>query len=165
LEVVVDRLVLGQGGAQMRWPRIRTRSRTLRRKVPTTRSRVAFIAEPDGGAHDRCAGGLEDGVERDREVEPRSRIRYLKPGTAPGSRARLRACCTIHSLVAGVMPPRCIRQVPCSMSTNTHSCVSSAVPTRKVDGQDPGGLVVQELQPRRLGRRRAIFHKHDHFFS
>jgi len=40
------------------------------------------------------------------------------------------ACCTVRSPVGwAVMPPRCIRRVPCSMSTSTCSLVSDTVST------------------------------------
>ncbi len=45
-------------------------------------------------------------------------------------KARLRACCTVHSPVGlAVTPPRCIRRVPCSMNTRTCSLLSSTVST------------------------------------
>ena len=45
-------------------------------------------------------------------------------------RARLRACCTVHSPVGfAVTPPRCIRRVPCSMNTRTCSLLRSTVST------------------------------------
>ena len=40
---VVVHLVFGQDGTQMGLPRISTRSRRLRRRVPTRRSQIAFI--------------------------------------------------------------------------------------------------------------------------
>jgi hypothetical protein len=65
------------------------------------------------------------------KLEPRSRIRNRKsPDRWPGSRARLRACYTVHCPVGwGVTPPRCIRRVPCSMNTSTYSRFRSTVST------------------------------------
>ena len=77
---------------------------------------------------------------------------------SPSPRARLRACCTVHSPVGlAVTPPRCIRRVPCSMNTRTYSLFSSTVSTcRKAGCEDPGCLGVQELPPgrARTARRR-----------
>jgi hypothetical protein len=58
---------------------------------------------------------------------------------SPRVRARLRACCTVHSPVGfAVTPPRCIRRVPCSMNTRTYSLFSSTVSTcRKSTAVDP----------------------------
>ena len=42
----------------------------------------------------------------------------MSPNRSPRLRARLRACCTVHSPVGlEVTPPRCIRRVLCSMNT------------------------------------------------
>jgi hypothetical protein len=75
----------------------------------------------DGADQDPGAGGLEDGVERGGEVDPRSRIRNLVSSNRwPRLRDRFRACCTVRSPVGlAVTPPRCIRRVPCSMNTRT----------------------------------------------
>jgi hypothetical protein len=65
----------------------------------------------------------------------------------------------LHRPLAGgfaVTPPRCIRRVPCSMNTRTCSLLNSTESTcRKADGQDPGGLGVQELPPGRARAARA----------
>jgi len=55
------------------------------------------------------------------KFDPRSRIKNLVlSNRSPRVRARLRACCTVHSPVGfAVTPPRCIRRVPCSMNTST----------------------------------------------
>ena len=65
------------------------------------------------------------------KFDPRSRIRNLMlPNRSPRVRARLRACCTVHSPVGfAVTPPRCIRRLPCSMNTSTYSLFSSTVST------------------------------------
>ena len=89
------------------------------------------------------------------KFDPRSRITNLMSwNRSPRLRARLRACCTVHSPVGfAVTPPRCIRRVPCSINTRTYSLFSSTVSdVQEVDGEDPGGLGVQELPP---GRARA----------
>jgi len=91
----------------------------------------------DGADQDPGAGGLEDGIERGGEVRatvaeqnlPRSRSRNLMSSNRRSRvRARLRACCTVHSPVGfEVTPPTCIRRVPCSMNTRTYSRLSSTV--------------------------------------
>jgi hypothetical protein len=65
------------------------------------------------------------------KFDPRSRITNLMSSNrSPKLRARLRACCTVHSPVGlAVTPPRCIRRVPCSMNTRTYSLLRSAVST------------------------------------
>jgi hypothetical protein len=65
------------------------------------------------------------------KFDPRSRIRNRKfSNRSPRVRARLRACCTVHSPVGfAVTPPRCIRRVPCSMNTSTYMRFSSTVST------------------------------------
>jgi hypothetical protein len=56
--------------------------------------------------------------------------RSPKLNRSPKLRARLRACCTVHSPVGfAVTPPRCIRRVPCSMNTRTCSLLRSTVST------------------------------------
>ncbi len=87
------------------------------------------------------------------KVGPRSRIRNRKSSDrSPGFRARLRACCAVHAPVGcAVTPPRCIWRVPCSINTSTYSRASRTVSTcmQEVHAQNPGGLGVQELPPRR----------------
>ncbi len=65
------------------------------------------------------------------KFDPRSRIRNLTSSNrSPRLRARLRACCTVHSPVGfAVTPPMCIRRVPCSMNTRTYSLLRSTVST------------------------------------
>jgi hypothetical protein len=63
------------------------------------------------------------------KFDPRSRIRNLMSSDRSlRPRARLRACCTVHSPVGfAVTPPMCIRRVPCSMNTSTYMRYSSTV--------------------------------------
>ena len=64
-------------------------------------------------------------------------------------RARLRACCAVHSPVGcAVTPPRCIRRLPCSMNTrDVQSLEQHGVHVQQVDRDDPGCLGVQKLPP------------------
>jgi hypothetical protein len=106
----------------------------------------------DSGLQDPGAACLEDGVEDRVKFDPRSRIKNrICSNRSPRARARLRACCTVHSPVRfAVTPPRCIRRVPCSMNTRTYSRFSSTVSTcKKSTARIPGGLGVQELPPGR----------------
>ena len=68
---VVVHLVLGQDGVQMGLPRISTRSRVSRRRVPTRRSQIAFIRGAWTAVRTILVpAGLEDGVEGGGEVHP-----------------------------------------------------------------------------------------------
>ena len=122
----------------------------------------------DGGLQDRGAGGLEDGVEQAVKLEPRSRIRNRKsPDRSFRSRARLRACCTVHGPIGcEVTPPRDIRRVPCSMNTSTYSRLSSTVSTcRRSTARIPAARACRNCRhvgsERRSGgsMRGAGFHK------
>ena len=59
------------------------------------------------------------------KFDPRSRMRNLMSSNRSSRvRARLRACCTVHSPVGlAVTPPRCIRRVPCSHSNHCGAIV------------------------------------------
>jgi hypothetical protein len=58
------------------------------------------------------------------KFDPRSRSRNLMSSNrSPRARARLRACCTVHSPVGlSVNAAEVLRRVPCSMNTRTYSC-------------------------------------------
>jgi hypothetical protein len=74
-----------------------------------------------GGAHDRDAGGLENGIEGSSEV--RSAVADQEPEVREPLaevQGEVAACCTVQSPVGWVVtPPTCIRRVPCSMNTST----------------------------------------------
>ena len=72
-------------------------------------------------------------------------------------RARLRACCTVHSpLGLAVTPPRCIRRVPCSMNTRTYSLLGSAVSTcRKSTARIPAAWACRNCRQAGPDRRGA----------
>ena len=153
-------LVLGQDGAQVRPVQDQGPVRTSRRKVPIRRSQSADQALADRvhprrlhrDTHDGGAGGLKDGIEGAVKFQPLSRIRQrTSPNRSPRSRARLRVCWTVHALVGcAVTPPRCIQRVPCSMNTRHEQPFQQhRVNVQEVNGQDSGGLGVQELPPRR----------------
>jgi hypothetical protein len=118
---VVVHLVFGQHGAQM--PLAEDQH-----AVPELAAQGADEAladrvharNLDGGAQDPGAGGLEDRVERAGEVRPAIADEELDVlERSSRVRARLRACCTVHSPVGfAVTPPRCIRRLPCSMNTS-----------------------------------------------
>ena len=80
----------------------------------------------------------------------------MSSNRSPRVRARLRACCTVHSPVGlEVTPPRCIRRVPCSMNTKTYRRVSSTVSTcRKSTARIPAAWVCRNCRhvgPERRG--------------
>ena len=91
------------------------------------------------------------------KFDPRSRIRNLMSSNRSSKlRARLRACCTVHSPVGfAVTPPRCIRRVPCSMNTRTYSLLRSTVSTcRKSTATIPAAWACRncrQLGPERRG--------------
>ena len=108
------------------------RSSSSRRRVPTRRSQIAFIR----GAWTAVRRILvpvawKTASNEAVKFDPRSRIRNrMSPNRSQRVRARLRACCTVHSPVGlAVTPPRCIRRLPCSMNTRTYSLLSSTVST------------------------------------
>ena len=75
----------------------------------------------------------------------------------PRVRARLRACCMVHSPVGfAVTPPRCIRRVPCSMNTRTCSLLRSTVSTcRKSTATSPAAWACRNCRQPGPGRRCA----------
>ena len=95
----------------------------------------------------------------------------MSSNRSPRVRARLRACCTVHSPVGlAVMPPRCIRRVPCSMNTSTYMRFSSTVSTcRKSTARIPVAWACRNCRhvgPARRGAgsmpaARRIFHTVD----
>jgi hypothetical protein len=113
----------------------------------------------DGGAQDLVPAAWETASNEAVKFGPRSRIRNLVPSSRSSRpRERLRACCTVHSPVGlAVTPPRCIRRVLCSMKyQDVDALQQHGVHVQEVDGEDPGGLGVQELPPGRVrtARRR-----------
>jgi hypothetical protein len=80
----------------------------------------------------------------------------MSSNRSPRVRARLRACCTVHSpLGCAVTPPRCIRRVPCSMNTSTYMRFSSTVSTcRKSTARIPAAWACRNCRhvgPERRG--------------
>ena len=113
-------------------PRTRLRSRNSRRRVPIRRSQVAFIRGAWTAVCKILALAAWKTASKEQvKFEPRSRIRNRKSSDrSPRFRARLRACCTVHSPAGwAVTPAGCIRRVPCPMNTRTYSLVSSTVST------------------------------------
>jgi len=128
--VVVD-LVLAQDGAQVRRAEDQHAVEEFAAQGAGEASAGRGPARSlEGGAHDPGAGGLEDGVGERVKFDPRSRIRNLMSSDrSPRLRARLRACCTVHSPAGRAeTPPRRIRRVPCPVNTRTYSLFSSTVP-------------------------------------
>src|SRR5450755_298557 len=108
------------------------RSRSSRRRVPTRRSQVAFMRGAWTAVRRILVPAAWKTASKDEvKFDPRSRIRNLMSSNRSSRlRARLRACCTVHSPVGfAVTPPRCIRRVPCSMNTRTCSLLRSTVST------------------------------------
>ena len=119
---VVVRLVFGQDGAQV----------CLAEDQDTVEDFAAQGADEafagcvharrlDGGAQDRGAGGLEDGVEGRSEV--RSAVADQEPDVLePLAETEGEVAGLLNGPLAGgmwVTPPRCIRRLPCSMKTRT----------------------------------------------
>jgi len=129
---VVMLLVFGQCGAQVSL--VQDQGPVEKLPAQGTDEALADRVHPrrqHGRAHDGGPGGLEDGIERRGEVRAAVTDQEPEvPNRSPRSRARLRACCTVHSPVGwAVTPPRCILWVPCSMNTSTYSLVSATVST------------------------------------
>ena len=141
------------------------RSRSSRRRVPIRRSQVAFIRGA-WTALTRIPVPVAWNTASNEAVkfEPRSRIRNLMSSNrSPRLRARLRACCTVHSPVGwAVTPPRCIRRVPCSINTSTYSLFSSTVSTcRKSTARIPAAWACRncrQVGPARRGPDRCPRH-------
>ena len=93
-----------------------------RRRVPARCSQIAFMR----GAWTAVRRFLapvpwKTASNEAVKFDPRSRSRNLMPSNRRSRvRARLRACCAVHSLAGlAVTPQRYIRRVPCSMNTRT----------------------------------------------
>ena len=87
---------------------------------------------------------------------PRPRIRNVNlPDRWSRLKARLRACCTVHSPVGlAVTPPGCIRRVPCSMNTRTCSLFSVTVSAcRKSAARIPAAWACRTCPQLGPGRR------------
>jgi len=130
-----------------------TRSRSSRRRVPARRSQVAFMRGAWTAVRRIVAPAASKTASNEAvKLEPRSRIRNRKFSNRSSSvRARLRACWTVHALVGcAVTPPRLH---PAGAVFDEHQYVQPfqqhCVNVEEVDGQDPRGLGVQELAPRR----------------
>jgi hypothetical protein len=134
------------------------RSRSSRRRVPTSRSQIAFMR----GAWTAVRRTLVPAAWKTApnaavKFDPRSRIRNLTSSNrSPKLRARLRACCTVHSPVGlAVTPPMCIRRLPCSMNTRTCSLLRNTVSTcRKSTATTPAAWACRncrQLGPERRG--------------
>ena len=104
----------------------------------------------NSGAQDRDASGLEDRIERGREVgaavtdqEPEAREPLIQ---IQGQVAGL-----LHSPCAGRVRGDAAQVHPAGAVLNEYQYVQSPqqdrVNVQEVDGQDPGGLGVQELAP------------------
>jgi hypothetical protein len=101
-------------------PRISARSRSSRRRVPTSRSRCARSWSRRPGRRQRWREVRFAVADQELNASNRS----------PKPRARLRACCTVHSPVGlAVTPPMCIRRLPCSMNTRTYNLLRNTVST------------------------------------
>ena len=106
----------------------------------------------DGGPPDRGAGGLEDGVGRSREVgaavadqepealEPLAESQGQVPGLLGGPRAG-----GVRGDAAQVHPAGVVLDEHQHVQPFQQDCVN----VQEVNGQDPVGLGVQELPPRR----------------
>jgi hypothetical protein len=81
----------------------------------------------------------------------------MSPNRSSRLRARLRACCTVHSPVGlEVTPPRYIRRVPCSMNTRTYSRLRSTVSTcRKSTARIPAAWACRNCRQVGPDRRGA----------
>jgi hypothetical protein len=131
--------------------------------------RVALAAGADEAFADRVHARCLDGGKQNPDplasktasneavkFDPRSRIRnFVLSNRSPhGEVAGL-----LYGPFAGrfaVMPPRCMRRVPCSMNTRIRTgAAQHGVDVQEVDGEDPGGLGVQELAPRRARATRC----------
>ena len=135
-----------------RSPRISTRSRGSRRRVPSRRSQIVFMRGTRTALRRILAPVAWKTASNEAvKFDPRSRITDLMSSNRWSRvRARLRARCTVHSpLGLAVTLPRCTRRVPCSMNTRTYSLQQRGVHVQEVDREDPGGLGVQELPPSR----------------
>ena len=120
--------------ARWRSPRTKTRSSSSRRRVPMTRSQMAFILGVPGSVvmllrpsplNTSANAVVKVGSrswDRNRSVTRRSSRSIVK----------LRACCTAHAPVGrAVTPATCSLRVPCSMNTSTYSRLSSTVSTTR----------------------------------
>ena len=87
------RLVLGQDGAQVRSPRTSTRSRSSRRRVPTSRSQIAFMRGAWTAVRRiRVPAGWKTASNEAVKFGPWSRMRNLMSSKrSPKLKARLRA--------------------------------------------------------------------------
>ena len=97
---------------------------------PARRSQIAFIRGAWTAVRTILAPVAWNTASKAQvKFDPRSRIRKLMSANLSSRpRARLRACCTVHSPVGfAVMPPRCSRRVPCSMNTRTYHLLRSTV--------------------------------------
>ena len=95
----------------------------------------------------------KDGVKFD----PRSRIRNLTSSNrSPRPRARLPACCTVHSPVgSAVTPPMCTGGCHADEHQHVYALRQHGVHVQEIDCHDPGGLGGQELAPARTRASRC----------
>ena len=141
-------------------PRISTRSRSCRRRVPTRRSQVAFMRGAWTAVRGvLVTGGLENGVERGREVRSAvtdEELDVLEPVVeGQGEVAGL-----LHRPLAGGVGGDSAQMHPAGAMLDEYQDVQSSqqhsVHVQEVDRDDPGGLGVQDLPPARAraARRR-----------
>jgi len=153
--VVVD-LVLGQDGAQVRL----AEDQHAVEELAAQGAEEAFAGRVhpgslDGGPHDPGAGGLEDGVEGPGEV--RSAVADQEPeALGPLPEGKDEVAGLLHGPLAGGIRGDAAQVHPAGAVLDEHQDVQPfqqhGVHVEEINGQDPGGLGVQELPP---GRARA----------
>jgi hypothetical protein len=133
-----------------RWPVISVRSKHSRRALATHRPAIAFARGAWTGVFTvGMPAAVKAASDAAVNVASRSRIKDVGPcARCPGLISRLRACWGARAPVGwAVIPARCTRRVPCSMTTSTQ-----AVPDHRIDVEEAGredrlGLPGQERAP------------------
>src|ERR1700691_1390649 len=135
------------------------RSRSSRRRVPARRSQMAFMRGAWTAVRRIVMPADWKTASKDEvKFDPRSRTRNLMSSNrSPKLRARLRACCTVHSPAGFAGDAAKVH--PAGAMFDEHQDMQSpeehGVHVQEIDRDDPGGLGVQELPPARARASRC----------
>ena len=129
------------------------RSRSSPRRVPARRSQIAFMRGAWTAVRKILVPAAWKTASNEAvKFDPRSRIRNLMSSNrSPRPRARLRACCTVHSPVGFAVTPSDVHPAGAMLDEYQHvyALQQHTVHVQEIGCDDPGGLGAQELPPGR----------------